>query len=344
MRIRSFAAYVALACLVFLIDWLPIARGKTPVTVAQEKSDQPKVSVGEQKAAEAITSAPDPAAKLKAGAAFIKKYPKSTLRARVAQALANEIAAVKDGAQKISLSQEYQGIFKEPSDQELIVPILIDGYRDANRFDEAFAAGAEFLKSNPDSLRVLVKLMMMGTDQAKQRNGKFIEVSLQYGTHAIQLIEAKKIPPGMDDVTWKFFETNLAAMYQSMGILNLVKGDRVEARVRLTKATELAPNDAFNYLLLLDLIDSEYQEAAKHYQSMPSSKAKNDEYPKVMAALDKVIDTLARAIALSEGNAQLQQARQQSIKDLETYYKYRHNDSTEGMQQLIDKYKVTAKP
>ena len=344
MRIRSFAACVALGFLVFLIGGLPLVQGKTSAKVAQEKSGQPNVSAGEQKAAEAITSAPDPAAKLKAGAAFIKKYPKSTLRSRVAQALANEIAAVKDAAQKISLSQEYRAIFKEPTDQELIVPVLIDGYRDAKQFDEAFAAGAEFLKSNPDSLYVLVKLMTMGTDQAKQRNGKFVEASLQYGAHAIQLIEAKKTPPGMDDATWKFFESNLPGMYQSMGILNLVKGNRVEGRAWLTKATELAPTDPYNYFLLLDFLDSEYQEAAKRYQSMLSGKAKNDEYPKVMAALDKVIDTLARAIALSEGNAALEQARQQSIKDLETYYKYRHNNSTEGMQQLIDKYKVTAKP
>jgi tetratricopeptide (TPR) repeat protein len=186
--------------------------------------------------------------------------------------------------------------------------------------------------------------MVLGTDQAKQRNGKFVEQSLQYGAHAIQLIEAKKIPPGIDDVTWKFFETNLPGLYQSMGILNLVKGDRVEAKARLTKATELAPNDSFNYLMLIDIFDAEYQDAAKRYQSMPSGKAKNDEYPKVAAALDKVIDTLARAIALSEGNARLEQARQQSLKDLEVYYKYRHNNSTEGMQQLIDKYKVTAKP
>ena|ERR1700687_6019332 len=344
MRIRSFAAWVALASVFSLTGGSSFVSIKDGAVVAQDKSDQPKISAGEQKAAEAITSAPDPAAKLKAGAAFIKKYPKSTLRSRVAQALANDIAAVKDAAQKLSLSQEYQGTFKEPSDQELIVPILIDGYADAKRFDEAFAAGAEFLKSNPDSLRVLVKLLMLGTDQAKQRNGKFVEQSLQYGTRAIQLIEAKKIPPGTDDVTWKFYETNLPGMYQSMGILNLVKGDRVEAKARFTRATELAPNEPFNYLMLIDIFDAEYQDAAKRYQNMLSGKAKNDEYPKVMAALDKVIDTLARAIALSEGNAPLEQARQQAIKDLEAYYKYRHNNSTEGMQQLIDKYKVTAKP
>ena len=262
----------------------------------------------------------------------------------MAQALANDVAAVKDPAQKISLSQEYQSIFKEPSDQELILPILLDGYGEANRIDETFATGTEFLKSNPDAIRVLVRLLVLGTDQAKQRNGKFVEQSLQYGAHAIQLIEAKKIPPGMDDVTWKFFETSLPGLYQSMGILNLVKGDRVEAKARFTKATELAPNDPFNYLMLIDIFDAEYQAAAKRYQSMPSGKAKNDEYPKVVAAVDKVIDTLARAIALSEGNARLEQARQQSLKDLEVYYKYRHNNSTDGMQQLIDKYKVTAKP
>jgi hypothetical protein len=77
---------------------------------------------------------------------------------------------------------------------------------------------------------------------------------------------------------------------------------------------------------------------------MPSGKAKNEEYPKVMALLDNVIDVLARVIALSEGNAQLEQARQQSIHDLESYYKYRHSNSTEGMQQLVDKYKLSAKP
>ena len=344
MRIKLFATWVALASLFVLPGCCSLLSAKPLSIVAQEKSDQPRVSAGEQKAAEAITSAPDAAAKLKAGAAFIKKYPKSTLRLPVARALANDIAAVKDVAQKISLSQEYQGIFKEPSDQELIVPVLLDGYADANRFDEAFATGTEFLKSNPDAIRVLVRLMVLGTDQAKQRNGKFVEQSLQYGAHAIQLIETKKIPAGMDETSWKHYEASVPGLYQSMGILNLVKGDRGEAKARFTKATELAPADAFNYLMLIDIFDAEYQDAAKRYQSMPSGKAKNDEYPKVVAALDKVIDTLARAIALSEGNARLEQARQQSIKDLEIYYKYRHNNSTEGMQQLIDKYKVTAKP
>lgn len=342
MRTRSLTCCVALGLL--LLGCLPAVSSTPFGALGQAKPEQPKVSAAEQKAVDAITAAPDAAAKLKAGAAFVKKYPHSTLRARVAQALANEVAAVKDAAAKITLVQEYQGIFKEPSDQEFIVPVLIEGYADSKKFDEAFAAGAEFLKTHPDSLQVLIKLMSVGTDQAKVQNAKYIVPSLQYGAHAIELIEAKKRPAGMDDATWKFYEGNLPVLYQSMGILHIIKGERAEARLRFTKATELLPNDPFNYLMLVDILDTEYQDMAKRYQAMPSGNAKNAEYPKVLAALDTVIDTMAHVIALSEGDARLTQARQQSLKDLEIYYKYRHNNSTEGMQQLIDKYKVAAKP
>jgi len=148
----------------------------------------------------------------------------------------------------------------------------------------------------------------------------------------------------MDEATWKYYESNLPGLYQSTGILNLVKGDRGEAKVRFMKGTELAANDPFNYLMLIEILDTEYQDMANRYKSMPSGKAKNDEYPKVLAALDNVIDTMAHMIALSESDARWGQARQQALKDLEIYYKYRHDNSTAGMQQLIDKYKVTAKP
>jgi hypothetical protein len=53
---------------------------------------------------------------------------------------------------------------------------------------------------------------------------------------------------------------------------------------------------------------------------------------------------LTHFIALSEGNAQLATARQQELEDLENYYKYRHNGKTDGMQELINKYKAPAKP
>ena len=123
----------------------------------------------------------------------------------------------------------------------------------------------------------------------------------------------------------------------------MLTGDGVGAKASLLKAAQLAPTDAYNYLLLGSILDDDYQNQAKLFQGMPESQAKRDTLPKVLAMLDSVIDTYARMIALSEGNAALQPARQQRLQDMEAYYKYRHNNSTAGMQQLIDKYKVAAK-
>src|SRR3989442_13920763 len=98
-------------------------------------------------------TAADPAAKLKAAADLIKKYPKTSVRPRVAQGLLDQIRGVTDLTQKANLAQEYQKIFDQPSEQELIVPVLIDAYIASDKPDEAFAKGSEFLSHNPDSLK-----------------------------------------------------------------------------------------------------------------------------------------------------------------------------------------------
>ena len=293
----------------------------------------------------AIAAAPDPAAKLKAVEALIKKHPRTPVRERVARQTADQIADIKDAAQKVTLAQQYGGIFTEPAEQKMIGPILIDAFAGANRFDEAFASGAEFLKQNPDSLMILVQLVEIGTEQAKLKNAKFIPQSLQYGAHAVELVEADKKPEEMDDAGWKSYKsTGLPSLYQSMGLMNLVKGDRTEAKARLTKAAELTPTDPFNYLLITGILNDEYQAAAQHYQASANGPAKDEELKKVLATLDSVIDSYAHTIALAEGNERLAAVRKQYLEDLEAYYKYRHNNSTAGMQQLIDKYKVPAKP
>jgi len=305
---------------------------------------QPKVSPDEQKMAQAISLAPDAAGKAKAAEDFVKKYPKSSLRPTIAQKIADQIHEVTDGAQKIALAQQFQTIFNDPNEEEMIMPVLIVGYADAKRPDDAFITGTNYLGKHPDSVGVLVELMSIATDQAKQRNGKFVPQGEQYGMHAIELIEANKKPASMNDAAWKEYKDLLPRLYQSMGIIGMVKGDRAATQARLTKATELDPKDPFNFLLLSGSLNDDYQETAKRYQSLPDGPAKTAELQKVLTSLDHVIDAYAHFIALSEGVAQLASIRQQEMQDLENYYKYRHNNSTAGMQELINKYKTPAKP
>jgi hypothetical protein len=344
MRNNSLVGRVALASTFLAISCLVNVSVSPSAQAQADKTAQPNISSGEQTMLKAINAAPTPAAKLKAAAELVKKYPKSTLRPRVATDLADQIAGLTDAAQKISLAQEYKGVFTDPAEQQRIIPVLVEGYIDAKRADDAFSAGTGFVTQNPDSLLVLVGLMSVGTDQAKVGNAKFLDLSLQYGNHAAELIEANKKPADMDEAGWTQYKTTvLPGLYRSLGILNLVKRDRAAAKVWILKALGVAPVDPYSYLLLSTILYDEYQEGAKRYQNLPDGQAKTDEMPKVLALLDKVIDAYAHLIALSEGVEALAPARQQVMQDLESYYKYRHK-STAGMQELINKYKVAPKP
>ena len=306
---------------------------------------QPKISQDEQTLLQKINAAPDAAAKLKAAIELIKKHPKTAIRGQVADEIALRIEEVQDPTQKLALAQEFQTSFNDPADEEFVGPVIIDAFADANQFDQAFAKGSEFLTRHPEALRVLVMLLSIGTEQAKKQNAKFIDQSIRYGSQAIALAEANKKPASYDDASWQQFKTvTLPSMYQSLGLLYMLKGASADAKASYTKASQAAPSDPFNFVMIAALLNEEYQAAAKAYQAMAAGAPRDAQLKKVEAMLDTVIDAYAHAIALSEGNAPLAQVRQQYLQDLENYYKYRHNNSTAGMQQLIDKYKPAPKP
>jgi len=168
MRVRSVASRVVLACTIATFSCLTVVNSEAFLALGQGKPAQLNISPEEQSLAKAIIAAPDPAAKLKAAATLIEKHPKTLIRPRVARALADQIANVTDASQKITLAQDYQKLFKEPSEQDLIMAALVDGYARASRSDEAFEIGTAFLARQPDSLSVLVTLTFAGNNEAKK--------------------------------------------------------------------------------------------------------------------------------------------------------------------------------
>ena len=124
----------------------------------QGKPPDLNLSPEEKTLANAIVSAPDPAAKLRAAAALINKYPKTLIRSRVAEGVADQISQDKDAAQRIQLASDYQKIFNQESEERLILPVLVSAYADAGQTDQAFSTGATFLGQQPNSLRVLARL------------------------------------------------------------------------------------------------------------------------------------------------------------------------------------------
>lgn len=306
----------------------------------QSKDKPPSISDGEMTAAKKVYSAVDLPAKLAAAGEFVKKYPKSSLRPKVSLHVASEIEKVQDGAQRITQLESLLTVFREPVDAEVIDPILINAYFKENRPDDGFRVVAAYVAKSPNDLAVLTSASIEGSERAKKNDPKFIPQSQQYGAKAIELIESGKKPDTFDDARWSDYQTRwLPILYQSLGMLSLMTGNKPDARARLDKAVSLNPVDPFNYVLIGTILNDEYQQLAQQHKSLSAGPLKDAVLKQAQAKIDQVVDMYAHAVALSEGKPAYQQLHDQILQDLTSYYAYRHGGSSDGLQQLIDQYK-----
>ena len=306
---------------------------------AQDQKPEAKLSDGEMKALAAINAMTDPATKLKALGDFIKKYPKTPIRQKLADTAAAEISQIKDPAQAVSLAEAAEKIFTADNEQENLRGVLLDSYILAGKTDDAFRIGSTILAKNPDDVHTHVQLAFAGANEVKKQNPKFAKQALQSSVKAISLIEADKKPAAMDAANWASHKALLSQLYHQAALLNFVDGNLAEANAQATKATALKPTDPQAYALLGMVINQEYMKSAEAYKAMPEGADKAATLKKLMGMIDQVIDAYAHAVALSTGVPEQQAIMQQLTSDLTSYYKFRHNNSTEGMQELIDKYK-----
>ena len=307
---------------------------------SNDKSKQSAMSEGEQKAMLKIQTAPDVPAKILAAGEFVKKYPKSTSRSNIVTYIAGEIQKLPDATERITQLESLVTVFKEPGDLDVIDRILVEAYLKANRLAEAFSRAETFLSKRPDDIVTLTLMTQAGVEQAKRKNTAFAQQSKQYCERAIQVIETGKKPDNLDEVAWGQYETKwLPQLYQWAGILAMTAGNQDEAKSRLQKAVSLDPYDPVHYFFLGSVIHEEYQNIREEYQKLTAGPLRDTKRQLAEMKIDEVIDAWAHTVALSEGNSQYQQLHDAVLQDIQAYYKYRHNDSTTGLQQLIDKYK-----
>jgi hypothetical protein len=338
MKFRILAA-CALAC--------AFASGVSMTAAAQDdkgKQAEVKVSGGERDALAKIEKAKGAEAKLQAGADFVRKYPKSPLRAKVARAVADEIAGTSDEQLKISLAETYLGFFNEPTEAGLVNDALLNAYINAGRAADAFKMADSRLAKNPDDIDLLRSLAVVASNETIKGSNTYAAQGQQYGAKAIGLLEADKKPDGVDDAKWASYKAEaLPTLYRATGIIAYKTNDRARAMAQLTKAAEMKLNDPGVYLLLSELSYDDYDLLTKQFNVAPAAE-KQAVLAKAQAALDKVIETYAQAVAMTEGNPQYQQAHDALKDDVTKFYKFRHNNSDAGLQQLFDKYKKPATP
>ncbi len=309
----------------------------------QSKDKAPQISEGEQQAINKISAASGVAEKLKASADYLKKYSKSSQRPRIAGYVADEIGKVTDSAQRISLIESYTKTFNQPDEADLVKPNLIDSYLNASKFDEAFNEAGKYLEKHPDDVLVLTQLAWAGANQAQKQvqsgqpvNQAMLQKASQAGAKAVELLEADKKPEKMDPTFWNNYRNSwLPRLYQAQGVILYASNDRTAAKEKLEKAVGLDPYDAPTLMLISAIVTDEYQQIAQKYQT----EKKQSQLDQAMQRMDELIDYLARTAAATEGNAQYKTVNEQIMGNLKDYYSFRHQGKTDGMKELVQKYK-----
>ncbi len=190
----------------------------------------------------------------------------------------------------------------------------------------------------PENLKVLIDLAYAGFAAATAKNEAFAADAINYAKKAMQLIEAGKAPDKWEPYLGK--DDALAYLNNIIGQLTLQKNP-AEALPYLIKVAQ--------YESKLKKLSSTYGYIAAAYEAGPYAKlsedykaccAGKDETPESKLALenvnqviDRMIDAYARAVALATDPTQ-QTAKKEWMDSLSQWYKYRHNQSVDGLDRI----------
>jgi hypothetical protein len=265
----------------------------------------------------------------------------------VARVAADKIVQVADAAQRVALFEGFLKTFNAPGEANVVNSDQALAYVATKRLDDAFrVADPAAVEKFERPMGMLVTLTMTGADEAQKGNAKYSQQSRQLGLKAVEIFESGRIPEGTDAAKWPAYKAEwLPRVYHSLAVLAYVSGDKADARAKIERAAALGTTEPVSYYLLGRIAEEEYEGLAKQHKAA-TGEAQTELHKKALAQMDKAIDAYARALALAEGNPQYEQLRTGLRPVLEDYYKYRNNNSTDGLQALIDKYKkpAAAKP
>jgi tetratricopeptide (TPR) repeat protein len=207
-------------------------------------------------------------------------------------------------------------------------------------YAKAYGMAKQVLADSPDDLKVLIALGYEGVLASEARNEAFNNDAATYARKAIQLIEGGKTPD-----TWTPFKNRedvLASLYYAEGFYALkpkpenavpafIKTAQIDSDRRTAPST-------YYYLALAyqngpyKRLSDDYSKKFGNQPESPESKAALENINKVV---DKMIDAYARAVALAQKDPSQASAMAQWQARLTQFYKFRHDNSDVGLNELI---------
>jgi hypothetical protein len=208
------------------------------------------------------------------------------------------------------------------------------------KYPDAYKLGTEILADEPENLKVLIDLGANGYLIAPLKNPGLNAESLTYARKAIQLLDSGKAIDNWQPFSGK--DEALAYLNYTIGALTLEQ-DPASALTSLIKAVQFETQlkkSPLPYAYIGGAYESgPYAKQSAEYKEKYQGK---DETPESKLALaninqivDRMIDAYARAVAAAGTDARYQSGKAAWTEILKTWYKYRHNQSDEGMNELV---------
>ena len=218
----------------------------------------------------------------------------------------------------------------------------------AKNIPEVVRLGKEAMAADPNNLDYAIYLtIQLRTLDTNLQNAADIS---EFANTAIRLIESGKTPtPTQGSAPFDKNKT-LAYFHGTLGAIDERNKTMDKALEHFHQAATLDPMNAAYFFNCGRLHQDRYVAAAQKYQGFSQEdRTAAEPKPEVKAALDEVnkeadavINCWARFVALkSDYSEDTRKKVQAALTDL---YKYRHNDSVEGLQKLIDDNKNSPTP
>jgi len=267
-----------------------------------------------------------------AGKAYLQKY--SSDNSPQGQYVKKWVAAYESDQKTATVVNAYKNIDQLIKDQ---------------KFAEAYSASKQYLGTNPNDLRTLLSAAYAGWRLSFSGKNTSESETANYARQAIQLIEAGKTP--VEGEAFNTKNETLGWLNYALGTfaLNATSADAGGYFVKAAQFEGSAKKDPQLYeRLALAYQATEYTKLAADYakrfdteekRATPEGKAATAQINDVV---DRIVDAYARAVAYSGTDQRYAAKKAEWTKQLTDFYKFRHDSSTTGLDQLIAS--VTTKP
>jgi len=243
----------------------------------------------------------------------------------------------KEDDQYTRYLKQWMSAFEKDERQDTLLRSI---YGEKN-YAAGFGLAKQVLADDPEDIKTLIALGYGGylaTTNAK--NEAFNADSVRYAQKAIQLLESGKTPDAWEP--FKSREDAVASLNYAVGFIELkprpeeaighfIKVIQIDSDLRKTPSP---------YLLLAGAYEKgPYQrlsaDYSKRFANQPESPEGKAALDGIYRVVDRIIDAYARAIALAGTNPQYQTSKAEWMKQLTTFYKFRHENSDAGLNQFI---------